>query len=108
MMGRFKDYSEFCIYYDYIESDEKSKLAWDKRLKNAERQRKHRKKIRNDKKCVNMYLSTETKINLEILAKHYCVTQIELIEKCLNDMHEKVISGMTDKQIANYFNVDDK
>jgi hypothetical protein len=104
-MPKFKNYLEYCTYYEYDEKDEKVELAWEKRLKNASRQRKHREKVKQSQTCINMSLDFDSYLQLKQLSNHYIVTQKELIENYLRIDNEKVLKSLNRKQAKKYFNI---
>jgi hypothetical protein len=104
-MPIFKNLSEYCTYYEYDEKDEKVKLAWKNRIKNASRQRKHREKVKQSQTCINMSLDLDSYLQLKQLSKHYGVTQKELIENYLRIDNEKVLNSLNENQAEIYFGV---
>jgi hypothetical protein len=75
------------------------------RLKNAERQRKHREKVKQSQTCINMSLDFDSYLQLKQLSKHYLVTQKELIENYLRMDNEKVLNSLNENQAEIYFGV---
>ncbi|MFT6842582.1 MAG: hypothetical protein ACJASR_001349 [Psychroserpens sp.] len=106
-MPKFKNYSEYCTYYKYDEKDDKVKLAWENRIKNASRQRKHREKVKQSQTCINMSLDFDSYLQLKQLSKHYLVTQKELIENYLRIDNEKVLNSLNENQAEIYFGLNE-
>ncbi len=52
---------------------------------------------------LNTYLSGEARAALTALSNRYCVTQSELIERLLVAEKDRLISGMDDSQLAEFF-----
>lgn len=67
---------------------------------NAERQAAYRANRRfcgpegNGERQINTFVSTRAAFALERLARHYCVTKKELLERLLISENDRVISGM--------------
>ncbi|MDQ6973766.1 MAG: hypothetical protein Q9M10_02690 [Mariprofundaceae bacterium] len=65
-------------------------------MTNAERQKKYRSK---NFSRINTFVSSEAKLHLNLLAKHYAVTKREILEKLLEEAKESMIEKMTSKEI---------
>jgi hypothetical protein len=52
---------------------------------------------------LNSYISSESRAALTALSKRYAVTQAELIEKLLIAEKDRLVSGMDDSQLAEFF-----
>jgi hypothetical protein len=76
---------------------------------NAERQAEYRKNRstagENGERRLNTYLSTGSSMNLNRLAKHYGITQREMLEKLITAADKRVTSRMSDEKFNEYIDV---
>ena len=64
-------------------------------LTNAEKQRNHREKRRENFDCrIQSVVSLETKKQLERLSRHYGITQQEMLKRLIGEEDRHVISTM--------------
>jgi hypothetical protein len=71
----------------------------------AERQkryRENRKLTDNGYRQINVWVSTEAALALKRMAKRYCVTQREMLERALIDAQERIMRRLSDAELDEY------
>lgn len=98
------DFKEYCSIRDY-ENNAENQKKYDVYLANKKRQKDYRYKHRLDKRRINMLVSESLKLSFDLLANHYGVTKIELLDKLVKQNENSLLSKMSEKEMDMYYSV---